>query len=77
MNPFSRFLKGFKHGYGTQQGKRLEREAVVREMEAARRVENTASSFTLGNRIVTASEINFGWNEARSSWSSSTAFPCL
>ena len=59
MNPLMRFLNGFRHGYGVQRNKRLQREAQIRGIQAARRVESTVAPFTIGNRIMTATEINF------------------
>jgi hypothetical protein len=59
VNPFSRFFKGFKEGYSTQRDKRLRQEALVRQIEEARRVESQASALAIGNRVITAAEINF------------------
>ena len=59
MNPFSRFIKGFRYGYGTQRVERLNRETLARHAEESRRIENQAGILILGNRALTATEINF------------------
>jgi hypothetical protein len=59
VNPLSRFIKGFSHGYATQRDKRVKQETLTRQLKEARRVENQAATLKIGNRVMTASEINF------------------